>query len=112
MKELTQNIHFFKEIINKNSDNSDFCLKQLVTAVITQLFFYIIIKRVQYNYIYIREVFIFLHIFDNLLSVMCFICTLSLDIKEINDDSFHLTVIAQILAFILKALVFSSALQE
>ncbi|KKZ59926.1 hypothetical protein EMCG_05264 [[Emmonsia] crescens] len=27
VRELTQNIHSFKEIIDKNSDDSDFCLK-------------------------------------------------------------------------------------
>ncbi|OJD11686.1 hypothetical protein AJ78_07585 [Emergomyces pasteurianus Ep9510] len=85
MRGLTQNIHPFKEVIDKNLDNSDFCLK---------------------------EAFIFLHILNNSSSVMCSVCTLSLDVEEINDDSLHLTAIAQILAFILRALVSSSALQE
>ncbi|EER40634.1 conserved hypothetical protein [Histoplasma capsulatum H143] len=46
MRGLTQNIHLFKEVIEKNSDDSDFCLKWLVAAVITQLFFYMIVKGV------------------------------------------------------------------
>ncbi|KAL2369204.1 hypothetical protein RJ035_003797 [Blastomyces gilchristii] len=43
---LAQDIHPFKEVIDKDSDDSDFCSKWLVTAIITQLFFYMVVKRV------------------------------------------------------------------
>ncbi|EDN08383.1 predicted protein [Histoplasma mississippiense (nom. inval.)] len=109
---LAQDIHPFKEVIDKNSDDSDFCLKQLVTAIITQLFFYMVVKGVWYSYVCTGEAFIFLYILDNPSSVMCSVCTPSLDVEEINDDSLHLTAVAQVLAFILRALVSPSVLQE
>ncbi|QSS52218.1 hypothetical protein I7I53_07783 [Histoplasma capsulatum var. duboisii H88] len=109
---LAQDIHPSKEVIGKDLDDPDFCSKWLVAAVITQLFFYMVAKRVWYGYVCTGEVFIFLCILDNSSSVMCSVCTPSLDVEEINDDSLHLTAVAQILAFTLRALVSSPALQE
>ncbi|KAG5294561.1 hypothetical protein I7I48_11114 [Histoplasma ohiense] len=105
LRGLAQDIHPFKEVIDKDSDDPDFCSKRLVAAVITQLFSYMVARGVRYGYVCTGEVFIFLHILDNPSSVMCSICTPGLDVKEINDDSLHLTAVAQVLAFTLRALV-------
>jgi hypothetical protein len=50
------------------------------------------------------EAFIFLRIPDDPSSVMCSVCTPSLDVGEIREDSLHLTAVAQVLAFTLTAL--------
>ncbi|OJD11444.1 hypothetical protein AJ78_07791 [Emergomyces pasteurianus Ep9510] len=109
---LAQDIHPSKEVIGKDSDDPDFCSKRLVAAVITQLFSYMVAKGVRYGYVCTGEAFIFLRILDDPSSIMCSVCTPSLDVEEINDDSLHLTAVAQVLAFTLRALVSSSAPQE
>ncbi|OJD28269.1 hypothetical protein ACJ73_00321 [Blastomyces percursus] len=56
---------------------------------------------------------IFAGILDDPSSVMCSVCTPDLDVvKEINDDNLHLTAVAQVVAFILRALVSPPATQE
>ncbi|OJD11471.1 hypothetical protein AJ78_07777 [Emergomyces pasteurianus Ep9510] len=92
---LAQDIHPSKEVIDKDSDDPDFCLKRLVAAVITQLFSYMVAKGVRYGYVCTGEAFIFLRILNDPSSVMCSVCTPSLDVEEINDDSLHLTAVAQ-----------------
>ncbi|EDN02616.1 predicted protein [Histoplasma mississippiense (nom. inval.)] len=109
---LAQDIHPSKEIIGKESDDPDFCSKRLVAAVITQLFSYMVAKGIRYGYVCTGEAFIFLRILDDPSSVMCSVCTPSLDVEEINDDSLHLTAVAQVLAFTLRALVSPPAPQE
>ncbi|EDN11424.1 predicted protein [Histoplasma mississippiense (nom. inval.)] len=105
-------IHPSKEVIGKDPDDSDFCSKWLVAAVITQLFSYMVAKGVRYGYVCTGEAFIFLHILDDPSSVMCSVCTPSLDVEEINDDSLRLTAVAQVLAFTLRALESPPAPQE
>ncbi|EGE77253.1 hypothetical protein BDDG_00190 [Blastomyces dermatitidis ATCC 18188] len=109
---LAQDIHPSKEVIGKDSDDPDFYSKRLVAAVITQLFSYMVAKGVRYGYVCTGEAFIFLHILDDPSSVMCSVCTPSQDVQEINDDSLHLTAVAQVLSFTLRALVSPPVLQE
>ena len=54
-----------RDIIDKDEDTFDFRCKNLMAAVITQLFSYIIDRRVQYGYISTGEAFIFGHIPDD-----------------------------------------------
>ncbi|OJD21639.1 hypothetical protein ACJ73_07018 [Blastomyces percursus] len=113
VKGLAQDIHPSKEVIGKDSDDPDFCSKRLVAAVITQLFSYMVAKGVRYGYVCTGEAFIFLRILDDPSSVMCSVCAPNLDVVgEINDDNIHLTAVAQVLAFTLRALVSPPATQE
>ncbi|OJD17116.1 hypothetical protein AJ78_02760 [Emergomyces pasteurianus Ep9510] len=109
---LAQDIHPSKEVIEKDSDDPDFYSKRLVAAVITQLFSYMVAKGVRYGYVCTGEAFIFLRILDDPSSVMCSVCAPGRDVGEINDDSLHLTAVAQVLAFTLRALVSPPAPQE
>ncbi|OAX80549.1 hypothetical protein ACJ72_05120, partial [Emergomyces africanus] len=109
---LIQDIRPAKDVIDKDLDTPDFYSKRLVAAVITQLFSYMTAKGVRYGYVCTGEAFIFLRILDDPSSVMCSFCTPSTDVKAINDGSLHLTAVAQVLAFTLRAIVSPPVTQE
>ncbi|DAA73576.1 TPA_exp: Uncharacterized protein A8136_4605 [Trichophyton benhamiae CBS 112371] len=101
---LTQEIQPARDVIDKESDDTEFYCKRLVAAVITQLFSYMVLKGVRYGYVCTGEAFIFVYILDDPSSVQCSVCTPSQDVKGTDDKDLQSTAVAQVLAFTIKAL--------
>ncbi|EGD92063.1 hypothetical protein H112_00352 [Trichophyton rubrum D6] len=101
---LTKEIQPARDVIDKESDDSEFYCKRLVAAVITQLFSYMVLKGVRYGYVCTGEAFIFVYILDDPSSVQCSVCTPSKDVKGTDDKDLQSTAVAQVLAFTIKAL--------
>lgn len=94
------------EIIDKEGDDFDFHSKSLVAAVITQLFSYIIAKGVQHGYVFDGEAIIFLYIPNDDPSMVCYHLFIPhIDFQENDLNRLHRTSVAQMLAFVLGALV-------
>ncbi|KAL7622747.1 hypothetical protein AAE478_006425 [Parahypoxylon ruwenzoriense] len=93
-----------RDIINKNSEGFVFASKWLTTAVITQLYSYMITKGIQYGYVSTGETFIFLHIPDDPLIVYYYACVPNLDVLDDDENRLHRTAVAQVFAFVLMAL--------
>ncbi|KAF4980715.1 hypothetical protein FZEAL_3330 [Fusarium zealandicum] len=95
----------------KDGDEFDFAAKRLATAVVTQLFSYMVGKGVQYGYICTGEVFVFLHIPDHdPTQVRYFTSVPILDAADTRFDSeagtetgIYRTAVAHVFAFILQA---------
>ncbi|ODH21888.1 hypothetical protein ACO22_05609 [Paracoccidioides brasiliensis] len=94
-----------RDVINKEGDNFAFTSKSLVAAVITQLFSYMIGKGIQYGYVCTGEVFIFLHIPDDPTVVYYSVSVPNIDFQEDDENRFHRSAVAQVFAFILRALL-------
>ena len=92
------------DVMNQDDDTLEFLSKSLMAAVITQCFSYMIHKGIQYGYLFTGEVCIFLIIPNDPKIVYYYICAPDLDIKEDNENGLHQTVVAQIFAFVLRAL--------
>lgn len=93
-----------RDVIDKNEDSFAFRCKNLLAAVVTQLFSYMIDKEVQYGYICTGEAFIFGHIPDDPTS---FHYSVNIPGKDYNiDDEGRLerTAVGQVFAFTLQAL--------
>ncbi|ODH13602.1 hypothetical protein ACO22_07088, partial [Paracoccidioides brasiliensis] len=95
---LAKEIHPAQDVIGQDSDDVEFCCRQLVATVTTQLFSYMVQKGVCYGYICTGEAFIFVYIPDDSSSVQCALCRPELDVKTIGEDELQLTVTAQVLA--------------
>ncbi|EEH33300.2 hypothetical protein PAAG_04350 [Paracoccidioides lutzii Pb01] len=94
-----------RDVINKEGDNFAFTSKSLVAAVITQLFSYMIGKGIQYGYVCTGEVFIFLHISDDPTVVYYSVSVPNIDFQEDDENRFHRSAVAQVFAFIIRALL-------
>ncbi|ODH48358.1 hypothetical protein GX48_05560 [Paracoccidioides brasiliensis] len=92
---LAKEIHPAQDVIGQDSDDVEFCCRQLVATVTTQLFSYMVQKGVCYGYICTGEAFIFVYIPDDSSSVQCALCRPELDVKTIGEDELQLTVTAQ-----------------
>ncbi|GBF66275.1 hypothetical protein TMEN_8995 [Trichophyton mentagrophytes] len=101
---LTQEIQPARDVIDKESDDTEFYCKRLVAAVITQLFSYMVLKGVRYGYVCTGEAFIFVYILDDPSSIQCSVCIPSQDVKGTDEKDFQSTAVAQVLAFTIKAL--------
>ena len=93
-----------RDVINQDGEGFEFHSKRLVSAVITQLFSYMIKTGVQYGYVSTGELIIFLHISDDPEEVQYHLCTPRLDV-DLNDAAcLHKTAVAEVIAFSLQAL--------
>ncbi|KAL2360010.1 hypothetical protein RJZ56_007131 [Blastomyces dermatitidis] len=101
---LREEIRPARDVINQESEDVIFCCRRLVTAVITQLFSYMVQKRVRYGYVCTGEAFIFVYISDDPSSVQCALCIPGRDVKGTDDDDLQGTAVAQVLAFTIRAL--------
>ena len=104
VKGLESEIQPERDVINKVDDDFGFAPKSLAAAVITQLFSYMIGKGVQYGYVCTGEAFVFLHIPDDPTEVHYSISVPNLDFQEDDENRFHRTAVAQVFAFVLRAL--------
>ncbi|KAK3305098.1 uncharacterized protein B0T15DRAFT_567163 [Chaetomium strumarium] len=62
---LVSEIQPERDVINKDGDDFAFAAKALATAVVTQLFSYMVGRGIQYGYVCIGQAFVFLHIPDD-----------------------------------------------
>jgi hypothetical protein len=93
-----------RDIINRMGRDFLFASQSLVTAVITQLFSFMVEKGTQYGYVCTGEAFIFLQILDDPNTVYYSVCIPSQDVNTDDDTGLHRTTVAQVFAFILRAL--------
>ncbi|KAI0868385.1 hypothetical protein GGS24DRAFT_482524 [Hypoxylon argillaceum] len=93
-----------REVINVHGQGFDFASKWLVTAVITQLFSYMIEKGIPYGYVCTGETFVFLYISEDPSLVYYSVCVPNLDVMESDEGRLHRTAVAQVFAFVLQAL--------
>jgi len=93
-----------RDVIDKNEDSFAFRCKNLMAAVVTQLFSYMIDKEVQYGYICTGEAFIFGHIPDDPLSLHYSVNIPGKDYNIDDEDRLERTAVGQVFAFILQAL--------
>jgi hypothetical protein len=93
-----------RDVINQEGDDFSFASKSLAAAVITQLFSYMVGKGIQYGYVCTGEVFVFLYIPDDPTMVYYSVSVPNLDFQEGDENRFHRTAVAQVFAFILRAL--------
>ncbi|ROT35227.1 hypothetical protein SODALDRAFT_254478, partial [Sodiomyces alkalinus F11] len=92
------------DVINKNGDGFAFSARRLATAVVTQLFSYMIGKSIQYGYVCTGQAFVFLYIPDDPSTVYYSVCVPHLDVLDDDETRLHRTAVAQVFAFILQAL--------
>jgi hypothetical protein len=93
-----------RDVIDKIDDDVGFLYKNLMAAVITQLFSYMIDKGVRYGYICTGEAFVFLRIPDDPTKVYYSINIPSRDYKNEDDNRLERTAVSQVVAFIHQAL--------
>ncbi|KAJ9226129.1 hypothetical protein DTO027B5_5813 [Paecilomyces variotii] len=101
---LASEIHPERDVINREGEGFQFASRALATAVVTQLFSYMIGKGIQYGYICTGQVFIFLYIPDDPATVYYHVCVPNLDVLDDDENRLHRTAVAQVFAFILQAL--------
>jgi hypothetical protein len=93
-----------RDVINKDGEGFVFASRSLAAVVVTQLFSYMIGKGIQYGYVCTGEAFVFLHIPDDPTVVYYSVCVPNLDVLDDDETWLHRTAVAQVLAFILRAL--------
>ncbi|OHE90489.1 hypothetical protein CORC01_14217 [Colletotrichum orchidophilum] len=93
-----------RDIINKDGEGFTFASRSLAAAVVTQLFSYMIGKGIQYGYVCTGEAFVFLHIPDDPTTVYYSVHVPNLDVRDEDENRLHGTAVAQVFAFILRAL--------
>jgi hypothetical protein len=92
------------DIINKDGEGFAFAAKRLATAVVTQLFSYMVGKGIRYGYVCTGETYVFLHIPDDPSCVYYSVCVPSLDFQDDDETRLHRTAVAQVFAFVLQAI--------
>jgi hypothetical protein len=93
-----------RDVIDKNEDSFAFRCKNLLAAVVTQLFSYMIDKEVQYGYICTGEAFIFGHIPDDPTAFHYSVNIPGKDYSVDGEDRLERTAVGQVFAFTLQAL--------
>ncbi|KAK1657518.1 hypothetical protein BDP55DRAFT_567084 [Colletotrichum godetiae] len=93
-----------RDVINKDGEGFTFASRSLAAAVVTQLFSYMIGKGIQYGYVCTGEAFVFLHIPDDPTTVYYSVHVPNLDVRDEDENRLHGTAVAQVFAFILRAL--------
>ncbi|GKU14114.1 unnamed protein product, partial [Fusarium langsethiae] len=101
---LVSEIQPDRDVINQEGEGYEFAAKRLATAVVTQLFSYMIGKGIQYGYIDTGETYVFLHIPDDPSCVYYSVCVPSLDVQDDDETRLHRTAVAQAFAFVLQAI--------
>ncbi|KAJ5749282.1 uncharacterized protein N7511_010978 [Penicillium nucicola] len=97
-------IHPVREVIDKKGTAFKFHATRLVTAVITQIFSYMIDTGVSYGVIRTGEAFVFLHIPEDPTTVKYYLCVPNQDVQPEDKYRLHRTAVGQMLAFTLHAM--------
>ncbi|KAI8722543.1 Protein kinase domain-containing protein [Fusarium sp. LHS14.1] len=95
-----------RDVINKSTETFTDAAKRLSAAVITQLFSYMVDKKLRYGFVCQGEAYIFLHISDDPSLVYYFVSVPSLDVPSGSDKppAIYQTAVAQVSAFIMQAI--------
>ncbi|KAK3360457.1 hypothetical protein B0T25DRAFT_588846 [Lasiosphaeria hispida] len=101
---LTSEIQPDQDVINKSGKGAAFAAKTLTTAVITQLFSYMISKSIQYGFVCTGQTFVFVHIPDDPTIIYYHVCVPNRDVTDNDENRLHHTAVAQVFIFILQAL--------
>ncbi|KAL7919515.1 hypothetical protein ACQKWADRAFT_322919 [Trichoderma austrokoningii] len=103
---LESEIQPSRDVINKPGEGEDFASasKKLAAAAITQLFSYMVGRGIRYGYVCTGEAFVFLHIPDDPAIVHYSVCVPSQDVAADGEQDLDRTAVAQVLAFLLRAL--------
>ena len=101
---LVSEIQPKRDVINKEGDDFALAAKALATAVVTQLFSYMVGKGIQYGYVCTGQAFVFLHIPDDPAMVYYYVCVPNQDVLDDDENRLHRTAVAQVFAFIVQAL--------
>ncbi|KPA36814.1 serine threonine protein kinase [Fusarium langsethiae] len=101
---LASEIQPDRDVINQEGEGYEFAARRLATAVVTQLYSYMIGKGIQYGYIDTGETYVFLHISDDPSCVYYSVCVPSLDVQDDDATRLHRTAVAQAFAFVLQAI--------
>ncbi|KAJ4179572.1 hypothetical protein NW767_014584 [Fusarium falciforme] len=101
---LVSEIQPDRDVINQEGEGYAFAARRLTTAVVTQLFSYMIGKGIQYGYVCTGEAYIFLHIPDDPSCVYYSVSVPSLDVQDDDETRLHRTAVAQAFAFVLQAI--------
>lgn len=97
-------IQLDQDVIGQEGEGLKYEGKYIVSAVITQLFSYMIKAKVRYGYVSTGEVIIFVHILDNPEIVEYYLCVPSEEVDLNKPTTLHQTAVAQVLAFTLRAI--------
>ncbi len=97
-------IHLDHDVIGQEGEGLKYEGKYIVSAVITQLFSYMIKAKVRYGYVSTGEVIIFVHILDNPEIVEYYLCVPGEEVDLNKPTTLHQTAVAQVLAFTLRAI--------
>ena len=101
---LTSEIQPDRDVIDQTGKEPEFAAKALATAVVTQLFSYMIGKNIRYGYVCTGQTFVFLRIPDNPTVGYYYVSVFNLDVLDGDECRLHQTAVAQVFAFILQAL--------
>ncbi|KAK4095957.1 hypothetical protein N658DRAFT_502103 [Parathielavia hyrcaniae] len=102
---LVSEIQPDRDVINKDGgEDFAFAAKALATAVVTQLFSYMVGRGIQYGYVCTGQVFVFLHIPDDPAIVYYYVCVPNQDVLDDDENRLHRTAVAQVFAFIVQSL--------
>ncbi|EXL39778.1 hypothetical protein FOCG_17630 [Fusarium oxysporum f. sp. radicis-lycopersici 26381] len=101
---LVSEIQPDRDVINQEGEGYEFAARRLSTAVVTQLYSYMIGKGIQFGYIDTGETYVFLHIPDDPSCVYYSVCVPSLDVQDDDETRLHRTAVAQAFAFVLQAI--------
>lgn len=88
-----------RDVIDKAGDTFEFHATHLVTAVVTQIFSYLVDSGVQYGYICTGEAFVFLHIPDDPSLVYYYLSVPNRDVRVHDEYRLRRTAVGQVLAF-------------
>ncbi|KAK2681990.1 hypothetical protein RAB80_003783 [Fusarium oxysporum f. sp. vasinfectum] len=96
---LVSEIQPDRDVINQEGEGYEFAVRRLSTAVVTQLYSYMIGKGIQFGYIDTGETYVFLHIPDDPSCVYYSVYVPSLDVQDDDETRLHRTAVAQAFAF-------------
>ncbi|KAK2468737.1 hypothetical protein H9L39_19664 [Fusarium oxysporum f. sp. albedinis] len=101
---LVSEIRPDRDVINQEGEGYIFAARRLTTAVVTQLFSYMIGKGIQFGYVCTGEAYVFLRIPDDPSRVYYSVCVPDLDVEDGDETRLHRTAVAQVFAFVLQAI--------
>lgn len=97
-------IEIDRDVIGQEGEGLKYEGRYIVSAVITQLFSYMIKSKVQYGYVSTGEVIIFVHIKNDPKIVEYYLCVPSEEVDLNKPTTLHQTAVAQVSAFTLRAI--------
>ncbi|KAJ5737457.1 uncharacterized protein N7483_002582 [Penicillium malachiteum] len=101
-----------RDVIDQEGDTFEYYATRLVSAVVTQIFSYMIDSGLQDGYICTGEAFVFLHIPEDPTVIQYYLCVPNQDVQGNDQCRLHRTAIRQVLAFTLQVLTTEPPSQE